>query len=371
MPLETPVLEWEWLRLLEASGSIRPETGWWPCHLTLWARGDLLAAAPLYIKGHSEGEFVWDRPWVDLAERLGVRYYPKVVGMSPATPVSGYRFLIAPGEDEEALTAHLMSGVERLCRERGFSGCSFHYVDPAWRVRMEGLGFLAWEHQSYAWENEGYSSFADYEATFRRNQRRNIRREREAMGREGIRIRPYAGEEIPPHLLARMYRFYEETNARFGPWAAKYLNEAFFSGLHGAYRHRLVLMAALRGAEPAPVGMAMLLTKGDQLYGRYWGCEGRIDSLHFNVCYYSPIEWAIGHGIRRFDPGIGGEHKARRGFRAVPNASLHRFFDPRLQGVMAAHIDEINRMEGLQIDAVNESLPLRQGAGPGRGPGRR
>ena len=358
VPLETPALEWEWLRLLEASGSVRPETGWLPCHLTLWSESDLIAAAPLYVKGHSEGEFVWDHLWVDVADRLGVKYYPKVIGMSPATPLIGYRFLIAPGEEEAEITTLLVGAIERLCRDNHFAGCSFNYVDAAWVSRMEALGCLAWKHQSFAWENEGFTSFDDYVSTFRRGQRRNIRRERAALEELGLRIRPYTGNEIPRPYLDRMYHFYEGTNARFGPWAAKYLTAEFFRGLHEAYRHRLLLMAAFLGTDPEPIGMSFLLTKGDRLYGRYWGSKERIDGLHFETCYYSPIEWAIGHGIQYYDPGIGGAHKIRRGFRAVPNLSLHRFFDPRLHQVMAAHIEEINRLEQEQIDNLNRSLPL-------------
>ena len=145
VPLETPVLEWEWLRQMEISGSMRPETGWLPCHLTMWSGSDLVAAAPLYIKGHSAGEFVWDYVWADVAGQLGIRYYPKLVGMSPATPVPGYRFLIAPGSDEESLTGLMLERIEELCRANNLSGVSFNYVDPAWKPQLEAVGTFATE----------------------------------------------------------------------------------------------------------------------------------------------------------------------------------------------------------------------------------
>jgi predicted N-acyltransferase len=158
-----------------------------------------------------------------------------------------------------------------------------------------------------------------------------------------------------------MYVFYEHTNAQFGPWGAKYLNREFFTGLFEDYRHRLLLLGAYdRHGSADPVAMSFLLHKGEQIYGRYWGSVGRYDSLHFNTCYYSPIEWAIERGIRRFDPGIGSSHKLRRGFQAAVNWSLHRFYDPNLTRIMAGHIDQINRMEQDRIDTLNRSLPFAE-----------
>ena len=359
--LETPVLEWEWLHRLEASESMRPESGWLPVHLTVWAGSELVAAAPLYLKGHSEGEFVWDYIWADVAGRLGIPYYPKMVGMSPATPVSGYRFLIAPGEETDRLTAVMVEAIDALCRRNNVAGLSFNYVDPRWLDAMQALGFVAWKHQSFVWENPGFDSFEDYLWSFDKNQRRNIRRERRKLSDQHLVIRPFTGGQITTALLQKMYRFYELTNARFGPWAAKYLNREFFTGLGEDYRHRILLLGAFEADDGGdPVGMSFLLWKNDRLYGRYWGTDGQYDSLHFNACYYSPIEWAIQNGIRLFDPGIGSTHKARRGFQATANWSLHRFYDPNLARIMAEHIEEINRMEQERIDMLNRTLPFAE-----------
>lgn len=360
LPLQSPALEWEWLHRLEASGSIRAETGWLPLHLTVWSGPVLVAAAPLYVKAHSEGEFVWDYGWAEAAQAMGIRYYPKLVGVSPATPIPGYRFLIAPGEQEEHLTIRMLAEIDRVCRSNNLSGASFLYADPAWQRLMEAQGFQTWRHQSFEWRNQGYADFAAYLAAFDKNQRRNIRRERQAVAEAGVRLKAFTGQAVTRTLLERMAAFYESTNDRFGPWAARYLTPEFFPGLFEGYRHRLLLMAAFRDPDPEPVGMSFLLVKGPRMYGRYWGSRERIDCLHFEACYYAPIEWAIAHGVQTFDPGIGSLHKLRRGFRAVANHSLHRFYDPRLERLMARHIEEINRLEQENIEAMNRSVPFAE-----------
>jgi predicted N-acyltransferase len=360
-PLQTPFLEWDWLQLMEASGSTTAESGWIPRHLTLWSGNDLVAAAPLYVKLHSAGEFVFDHAWADAAGRLGKAYYPKLVGMSPFTPMIGYRFLMAPKIDAAELTIRLLEEIEQFCRRHGLSGSSFHFVDPAWGESMVGRGYCAWSHQSFVWENKGYGSFQDYLAGFNANQRRNIRRERRELLRRGIRVEMIPGVEMPKDLYGRMYAFYARTNDQFGPWGCKYLPREFFIALPDHFRQRLVFATAFEGARrDVPVGMSLLVTKADQLYGRYWGCAREIEFLHFDACYYRPIEWAIEQGIRAFDPGMGGAHKLRRGFKAVANHSLHRFMDPTLRRVMERNIAAINRLEQENIAALNLELPLRR-----------
>ncbi|UCF94104.1 MAG: N-acetyltransferase [Desulfobacterales bacterium] len=357
--LATPFLEWEWLRQLEISGSTTANTGWLPRHLTVWSDGQLVAAAPLYVKGHSAGEFVFDHAWADLATRLGTNYYPKLVGMSPFTPVVGYRFLIAPGEDEEYLAEIIVAEIDRFCRRYGLSGCSFLFVEPHWQKRMSRLDFSSWQHPSFAWFNQGYQTFEDYLSIFNANQRRNIKRERNALAQQGITLKLFTGDEIPPSLIPLMSAYYERTNAKFGPWGCQYLTPDFFEGVYRRYRHRLALIAAFDGSDgKQPLGLSFFVNKKNQLYGRYWGCSKFINALHFNACYYRPIEWSIARGIDRFDPGAGGPHKLRRGFQAVSNYSLHRFSDPHLRRIMQAHIGEINRLEQEQIDALNSQLPF-------------
>ncbi|MGB3613501.1 MAG: GNAT family N-acetyltransferase, partial [Elainellaceae cyanobacterium] len=347
LPLTTPFLEWSWLHAMEVSGSAVAKAGWQPHHLTVWRDRELIGAAPMYIKGHSYGEFVFDHQWADLAQRLGVEYYPKLLGMSPFTPAEGYRFLIAPGEDEMEITAMMVAAIDQFCKRYRISGCNFLYVDPQWRSQLEQLGFLTWQHHSYIWQNHSFESFDGYLQQFNANQRRNIKRERKAVEKAGMTMRVMAGDEIPSSLFPLMYEFYADTCDKFGWWGSKYLTRRFFEQLDTCYRDRVVFAAAYPTDDPeaAPMGMSFCLYKGKNLYGRYWGAREDIDCLHFNACYYTPIEWAIDRGIQTFDPGAGGRHKKRRGFPAALNYSLHRLYNPRLRQILTNYIDEINAME--------------------------
>jgi len=361
LPLRTPFFEWNWLHNMETSGSATAQAGWMPCHLTVWRDRSLIAAAPLYLKGHSYGEFVFDHQWADLAARLGIEYYPKLLGMSPFTPAEGYRFLIAPGEDEDTLTEIMVSEIDRFCDRNHISGCNFLYADPDWQVTMERHGFTTWLHHSYIWQNQGYQTFDDYLTAFNANQRRNIKRERKAVGTAGLTLKTLTGEEIPKSLFSLMYHYYSDTCDKFGWWGSKYLTRKFFEQLYPSYAERVLFVAAYSEQDPRqPVGMSFCLTKGQNLYGRYWGSAQEIDCLHFDACYYTPIEWAIANGIQTFDPGAGGRHKKRRGFPAMPNYSLHRFYNPRLTQILRSYIQEVNQLEQQEMDAINQGLPFKQ-----------
>jgi predicted N-acyltransferase len=358
LPLKTPFLEWQWLNNLETSGSATPRTGWQPCHLTVWRNQSLVAAAPLYVKGHSYGEFVFDHQWADLAYRLGIEYYPKLLGMTPFTPAIGYRFLIAAGEDEELLTEMMVSAIDHFCDRHRLSGCNFLFVDPHWRPIIEKYGFSSWLHHSYIWSNKNFENFNDYLTVFNANQRRNIKRERKAVTKAGLTVKNLVGEEIPHHLYPYIYRFYSSTCDKFY-WGSKYLTKKFFEQLYPHYSHRLMLVVAYgEDDEHKPIGMSFCIRKEDNLYGRYWGSFQEYDCLHFEACYYKPIEWAISQGIKMFDPGAGGSHKRRRGFPATSNYSMHRFYHQRMNNILQHYIDEINTSEQQQIEAINNDLPF-------------
>lgn len=357
-PLSTPFLEWSWLNNLERSGSISANTGWQPCHLTLWRGSNLVAAAPMYLKGHSQGEFVFDHEWVDLADRLGVTYYPKLLGMVPLTPIEGYQFLIAPDEDQAAITLTLVQAIDRFCQSQGISSCHFLCVDPTWRDTMTELGFSAWLHHSYIWQNQGFKDFEDYLAQFNAKQRRNIKRERHSLVTAGLDLQVLRQEAISHSLCDLMYDYYADTCDKLGRRGGKCLNRQFFQMLHHNYRHRLIFFAAYGEDRHHPVGMSFCVTKGDRLYVVYWGSQLELNHLHFNACYYAPIEWGIAHGIQSFDPGPWGWHKQRRGFAAIPNHSLLRFYHPRLETSLKHCIVEVNGLAQKEIQTINDNLPL-------------
>ncbi len=359
VPLKTPFLEWDWLNNLETSGSVTAETGWLPAHLTVWQGSELVGAAPLYVKGHSYGEFIFDNQWADLAQRMGIRYYPKLVGMAPVTPAEGYRFLIAPGEDEEKITELMVRAVDEFCTSHRLSGCHFLYVDPQWQSQMHKYGYSTWINHNYVWQNQDYQTFDDYLGGFNANQRRNIKRERKAVRDAGLTLTVVTGGQIEPQLFSQMYDFYADTCDKFGWWGSKYLTPVFFEQLQVNDHHRVLFVTANREGSADPVGMSFCVVKGERMYGRYWGSSEEIDCLHFDACYYTPIEWGIQNGIKIFDPGAGGRHKKRRGFPATANYSLHRFYHPRFGSILQEHFDRVNQLERQEILAINQALPIK------------
>ena len=354
-----PFYRWSWLEALESSGSTIPEQGWQPLHLALWRDDTPIAVAPLFLKGHSYGEFVFDQTFARLAADLGLRYYPKLLGMSPVSPVLGYRFHLLPGEDKAQLTRELLRAIDRFCEQNSILSCNFLYVDPQWRPLAEAAGCAAWLNQQSLWTRGDNTSFEAYLQGFNANQRRNIKRERKAVAKAGITVTPLSGDQLDQELLQTMYRFYEQHCARWGPWGSKYLEEGFFQALARLHRDQLVLFSAHRGDPRDPVGMSMCVQDGRQLWGRYWGSKEEIDCLHFEVCYYAPIEWALQHGIESFDPGAGGSHKRRRGFVAHPHASLHRWYQPQMDQLIRTWLPKVNGLMLEEIEAINAELPFK------------
>ena len=354
-----PFYRWGWLDALERSGSIIPDQGWQPLHLAIWRGDSPIAVAPLYLKGHSYGEFVFDQTFARLASDLGLRYYPKLIGMSPVSPVVGYRFHVRSDEDEAALTAEMLRVIDLFCEQNSILSCNFLYVDPDWRSLAEAGGCATWLNQQSLWSRGEDRSFNEYLQRFNANQRRNIKRERKAVAKAGLTVTPLTGEQLDLDLLQTMHRFYQLHCARWGPWGSKYLEEGFFEALAAVHRDQVVLFSAHRGDPRDPVAMSMCVRDDHHLWGRYWGSKEEIDCLHFDVCYYAPIQWAIEQGLDHFDPGAGGSHKRRRGFVALPNASLHRWYHPRMSGLIRAWLPKVNELMEQEIEAINADLPFK------------
>jgi predicted N-acyltransferase len=324
---QSPFLEWDWLASLEQAGAVGDETGWGPRPLVARRDGRLVAACPLYVKAHSEGEYVFDWSWADAAQRAGIAYYPKLLVGVPFTPVGGARFLVAESEAREPWIGRMAAALRELCTANELSGvhvnfCREDELEPGRRA-----GFQLRIGVQYHWLNPGYASFEDYLARFRSKRRNQIRRERRALREQGVAIEVLEGEGIEADLLEPLYRFYASTlDKRI--WGRQYLPRRFFELLWERFRHRLCLAIARRNGKI--LAGTINVRKGDALYGRYWGCDRELPHLHFNVCYYAAIEHCIRAGIRRFEPGAGGDYKQVRGFDARPTWSLHFLAEPRL-----------------------------------------
>ncbi|GFK93656.1 hypothetical protein NNJEOMEG_01490 [Fundidesulfovibrio magnetotacticus] len=340
-----PFMRHEWLDLLERSGAVSLQNGWMPLHCAVSAGDALVAAAPLYLKGHGLGEFVYDQLWAGLAARVNQPYYPKLLAASPFTPVAGYRFLSLPGMERNGLIRGMLGAMERLARENGFTGVHALFLDDAFADVLEAQGLPLWEHQGFLWENENYRDFQDFLERFRAGQRKNIRRERQRLLDSGVRVEIVPAGQAPAPWFRLMHRYYDATNDKFGEFGCKYLPQAFFDGLADPALHDfLVFSAAFLPGDPEPVGLALLAHGGGGLYGRYWGAREEVPFLHFELCYYAPIEWAIERGLAFFDPGMGGEHKPRRGFASRITRSAHRFLDPVMAGLFEVNIAQVNRL---------------------------
>ncbi len=355
-----PFFKWNWLHKLEQSGSISIENGWQPLHLSIWRNKTLIAIAPLYLKNHSYGEFIFDQIFVKLSRDLGLNYYPKLIGMSPLSPIEGYKFFISKQEDEEYITQFIFKTIDEFAIKHGILSCSFLYVDKNWVKFSKKNNFKPWINQQALWKSSGEKEFSDYLSKFNSNQRRNIKRERNSVLKSGLIVSSITGNHIKQDLIELMYDFYNSHCEKWGPWGSKYLSRKFFQELvNSKQKEEIVLFSAHKGNYEEPIAMSFCITNMEKLWGRYWGAKEDINSLHFEVCYYSPIEWCINQGIKEFDPGAGGGHKKRRGFLATPRISLHKWYDSRMDSLLGEWLPKINDLMIKEINTSNNEAPLK------------
>lgn len=363
-----PFLSWNFLALLEESGSVGPGTGWSPAHVELSADGHPIAFVPAYVISGSAGTFVWDDGMEEVAASIDQHWFPKLVGTVPFTPAPVWRPLVMAGQDDGAVTRACLEAMVALARDRGFSGVHLHWVDASVPGCLDsaqafGAGWLRWQRQVYRWDNRGYGDFDDFTASFSKNMRRNVARDQADVAGAGVSVRVLAGDGVDASVWRLMCAYYDRTNEKFGPWAARFLDRRFFE-LAPRYIGSMVrFSAAFRDGGAEPLALAMLLAGAGSLWGRYWGSAEDLPGLHFETCYYAPIRYAIDSGLASFDPGMGSEHKARRGFRSLLASSLHQVFDPRLRRVFADAVGGASAQEAAVVEALNAELPFRRDGG--------
>ncbi|HEV3177333.1 MAG TPA: GNAT family N-acetyltransferase [Stellaceae bacterium] len=353
---DNPFLSHAFLEALEASGSATAKTGWLPQHVLVEdADGRLLAAAPLYLKSHSQGEYVFDHGWAQAYERAGGSYYPKLQAAVPFTPVTGPRLLVcpdAPPDTADTLTAALVE----VARVHKVS--SLHVTFPTredWE-RLGAAGFLQRSGQQYHWENRGYATFEDFLAALNSRKRKQIRRERRDALAGGLEIETLTGSALEPRQWDAFYRFYRATTDH--RWGGAYLTRAFFDLLHQRLADRVVLMMARQGKRY--VAGALNLLGSDTLYGRNWGTIGDYPFLHFEVCYYRALDFAIERGLARVEAGAQGTHKIQRGYLPTPTYSAHWVRDRGFARAIENFLEREREAVAAEMDELTQELsPFR------------
>ncbi|WP_239690885.1 GNAT family N-acetyltransferase [Chromobacterium sphagni] len=331
-----------WLAALEETGCVGGGTGWQPLPLALEREGRAVAVAPAYLKQHNRGEYVFDWSWAEAYARAGIDYYPKLVVASPFSPVSGSR-LLGAAEDKAALIA----GLQQLADDNGLSSVHvlFPMVDEA--RQLADAGWLLREGVQFHWNNHNYADFDAFLATLSRDKRKKIRQERRRVADAEVAVKALAGEEISDADWQLFYRCYRQTYLEHR--SAPYLNLEFFRLIGRRLAGHCVMFVASRGGQP--IAASLCIVQNGVLYGRYWGALEEVACLHFELCYYQGLEYAIRRGLRCFEGGAQGEHKLARGFEPVVTYSAHYIADARFRAAIAAWLER--ERQGVE-DYVDE-----------------
>ena len=332
-----PFVMHAFLDALESSGSAVAKAGWVPMHLLAMEKdGTVLGAMPLYIKGHSMGEYVFDNAWAEAFERAGGQYYPKLQASVPFTPVTGRRFLVRQDieRSQEEVVFGLLAGARKIAEQAGISSVHVAFCnEEEWKLG-DRAGLLRRESRQLRWNNRGYETFDEFLAALSSRRRKQIRRERALANSAGLAIEIVEGESVRAEHWDALWEFYRDTGAR--KWGMPYLTRAFFERIHDGMRREAVLFLARDGRRW--VAGALSFLGRDTLFGRYWGRARDVPFLHFELCYYRAIEYAIENGLRGVEAGAGGGHKSARGYEPVPTYSLHWIANPMLRDAVARHL---------------------------------
>ncbi len=348
----TPFLRWEFLHALEATGCTTSETGWQPLPITVTDEsGTLIAAAPLYAKGHSYGEYVFDWAWADAYERAGRRYFPKLLIASPFSPIPGTRLLAA----SDAARDELVHGIEALLDATQCSSAHILFPDTKDLDSTQSRGWLTRQAIQFHWHNLGFRDFDDYLASLTQPKRKKIKAERRKVREAGIECEIKTGSALTDDDWAFFFECYRQTYDEH--LATPYLNLEFFLRLAHAMPERLALCIATRSG--TPIASALLLHDRGVAYGRYWGALERVDCLHFEVAYYTPIDWAIRNQITRFEGGAQGAHKLARGFTPVKTYSAHYLSEPRFREAVSRFLERESQGIAQAVEELESRTPFK------------
>ncbi|HMK78687.1 MAG TPA: GNAT family N-acetyltransferase [Xanthobacteraceae bacterium] len=343
-----PFVSHAFLSALEASSSATARTGWQPQHLVAEVGGTVVAVVPCYLKSHSRGEYVFDAGWAEAYERAGGSYYPKLQVSVPFTPATGRRLLVAPGENADAIRAALGKGLIELARMRDASSVHVTFAPQAEWEMLGELGYLKRNDQQFHWENGGYASFDDFLGNLASRKRKAIRRERAGALEAGIEVQWLTAKDLTEDVWDAFFAFYMETGSR--KWGRPYLTRAFYSIIGATMAEKVLLVMARRAGRY--IAGAINFIGGDALYGRHWGAIEHHPFLHFELCYYQAIDYAIQNKLARVEAGAQGEHKLARGYMPVTTYSAHYIADPALRRAIADYL----KRERAYVQAAGAEL---------------
>jgi predicted N-acyltransferase len=352
-PRGNPFVAHAFLAALEESGSVGAGTGWSPAPIMIRdADGIPAAALPAYLKSHSQGEYVFDHHWADAFERAGGQYYPKLQIAAPFSPVPGPRLLLR----DPALAPAILAAAEAVVDQNGLSSAHATFVEEGELDAFRAAGWLTRMGTQFHWQNRDYADFDDFLSALSSRKRKAIRKER-AAAQSAVRIGQIRGADITPDHWDAFWVFYQDTGAR--KWGQPYLTRAFFDLIGESMQDSIVLFLAYDGDRP--IAGALNLVSPDCLYGRYWGCTREVPFLHFELCYYQAIDYAIAHGLPRVEAGAQGEHKLARGYEAVPTYSAHYIANAGFRSAVADFLARESQAMERQIEFLGEMAPFKKG----------
>lgn len=349
-----PFVSWDFLEAMERSGSVRAEVGWQPAHILLKHDGKLGGVMPGYLKGHSQGEYIFDHAFADAYARAGGRYYPKYLSAIPFTPATTRKFL-APNAEDRALLA---AGAQGAAAQMGLSGAHINFLNEEEAQLAEERGYALRLGEQYHFQDRGYGDWNGFLDALTSRKRKDLRKERSAIQNGELEIEWVTGSDIEEKHLDAFWWFYQDTGAR--KWGSPYLTRTAFELLAERMADKLLFIFARRGEEY--IAGALNLIGGDTLYGRYWGCSEHVSFLHFEICYYQAIDFALAHGLQRVEAGAQGEHKIARGYEPVAIRSAHRMIDEGFHDAVVGYLAEEKKHVSDEIDLLKGYTPFKKGS---------